>query len=791
MKNKITILFLLIASLAIAQSNTQNIRGVVIDKETKITLPGAAVVILKDSTQEAAVSTNEDGAFRIENVSIGRKNIKISMVGYKTAVVPVIVSSGKECIVTAEIEEAAFEMQEVVIEASKKGEVANEMSMVSSRTFSVEEANRYAGSRGEPARMASNFAGVQGSDDSRNDIVIRGNSPMGLLWRLEGLDIPNPNHFAIAGTAGGPLGILNNKVLANSEFYTGAFPAEYGNSIAGVFDIKMRNGNNEKHEFTGQLGFLGTEFTAEGPLSKKSGATYLINYRYATLKLFESLNISLGTSAVPSYQDGSFKFNFPLKDGSNLSFFGVGGYSKIFIHLSKFTTPSTELYGDNNRDQLFSTSMGVVGASYSKSFNANNYLKTVLARSVSYSMAWHDLIYRKPSFEIDSLVPIMSYSFREDKTYLNNYFTHKFSPRSTLKSGVLFSLIQYQFHDSLYNLRTYAWDTRVNFDGMSMIVQPFTQWKYKISDDLVFTTGVHAQISTMNKKSIGIGPRAGIKYTINPKQSISFGTGMHQQGLPSYIYLAQQEYAPNKFVQHNKGLGFMQSTHAVLTYDIATKSNLRFKTETYYQYLNNIPVSNDPKSSYAVINQGSGFTRFFPDTMVNKGTGYNYGIEFTAEKFFSQGIFMLFTTSLYNSQYKGNDGVTRSTDYNGNYILNALFGKEFKIKERNALGLSGKFTYAGGKRYSPLDTIASRLAQDEVVIDSQRNTLKYKDYMRLDIKINYRINVKSFTHEIALDLVNVLNTKNILSLSYDPYTNKQYENYQLGFLPLFYYRIDF
>jgi hypothetical protein len=180
------------------------------------------------------------------------------------------------------------------------------MATVSARNFNPEEASRYVASREDIARMATNFAGVKGSDDSRNDIVIRGNSPNGVLWRVEGLDIGNPNHFASFGTTGGPVNIINNKMLGNSDFLTGAFPAEYGNGISGVFDLKLRNGNKEKNEFTAQIGILGLEGTAEGPINEKKGSSYIISYRYATLSIMNKLGINFGAAGNPSYQDLNF-----------------------------------------------------------------------------------------------------------------------------------------------------------------------------------------------------------------------------------------------------------------------------------------------------------------------------------------------------------------------------------------------------------------------------------------------------------------------------------------------------
>jgi hypothetical protein len=172
----------------------------------------------------------------------------------------------------------------------RKDQAINEMAVVSARSFTIDETERYAGSLGDPSRMAANFAGVTSVSDQRNDIVIRGNSPLGLLWRLEGLEIPNPNHFGSIGTTGGPISMLNINHLTNSDFYTGAFPAEYGNALAGAFDIRMRNGNNQKHEFMGQMGFNGFELGAEGPFSSNSQASYMANFRYSTLEVLHAGN---------------------------------------------------------------------------------------------------------------------------------------------------------------------------------------------------------------------------------------------------------------------------------------------------------------------------------------------------------------------------------------------------------------------------------------------------------------------------------------------------------------------
>jgi len=802
-----SLFILLFIGTASAQTEIkQTIRGRVVEKESKSGMFSVTVRLFKDSSLVTGTTTDAEGNYRLPDIPIGKYIIKANLVGYQPVVYGGInVNSAREVILNIEMEESAVKISEVEISArAHQGEARNEMATVSAREFSVEETERYAGSRGDPARMASNYAGVQGADDSRNDIVVRGNSPLGVLWRLEGVDIPNPNHFAVAGTTGGPVSMLNNKMLDNSDFFTGAFPAEYGNGIAGVFDLRMRNGNNEEHEVTAQLGFLGTEVTAEGPISKSSGASYLANYRYSSLALFSSAHINIGTNAIPQYQDGSFKLNFPFKHGGDLSFFGVGGMSHIDIMVSQYTTPAQDLYGADNEDQHFGSKTGIVGMTYSKSLSNTAFFKLTLAASEAGSDAEHNVVYRNPAVfkTIDSIVPILGFRFSEQKYSFNFFLNKKFNPKLSLKAGMLNDLYRTSTLDSAFNQTYYKWQNRWDNTTSYMLLQPYVQAKYKPSENLTINAGLHAQYLTLNG-SKSLEPRLGLKYALTPKQSIALGLGMHSQMLPTYVYFYHQEDANGNYVRdangnyylHNLNVGFIHSKHAVLSYDNYISKGLHIKAEAYYEYLDQVPIEKK-SSAFSLLNQGSAFSRFFPDTLVNKGTGNNYGVELTVEKFFSKSFFFMLTGSLFNSTYTGSDGVVRNTDFNGNYATNLLVGKEFKLNEKQVLSLGLKATLAGGHRFTPIDTAASRKSNDVQYIDSQTNTLQLKDYFRLDAKINWKLNTKKFTHEIGLDLVNVTNNKNVLAQTYnrdgaDHATNPIVNTYQLGFLPIFYYKIDF
>lgn len=790
MKN-INLLFLLFLSSLIYSQQT--IRGKITDSETGMPLPYSTVILLKDSSFVSGATSDSVGNFRLV-ADPGRYTIRFSTIGYESGQIKdLTVTAGKESILNLEMSEESEKMDEVVIVADQKALSTNEMALTGSRVFSVEETDRYAGSRGDPARMASNFAGVQGADDSRNDIVIRGNSPLGVNWRFENIDIPNPNHFAIAGSTGGPVGIINNKYLRNSGFFTSAFPAEYGNAIAGVFDLKMRNGNNEKHEFTGQLGFLGTELSAEGPLSKKNGSSYLLNFRYSTLKLFEALKMPIGTDAVPEYFDGALRLNFPLKKGGGISLWGIGGKSNIEILVSKDTEPSEELYGDRDRDQYFGSHMIIAGSTLTKPYK-NGFLNVSLASSVSESHSRHELVYRATDFSIDSMVLKMGYRFLEQRNSAHIFFNAKLNPKHTVKPGVIADVFLFNLADSNYNHHEYFFDKRYDYQGSTLLLRPYISHKWKATSKVTVSTGLHAQYLTMSS-SFALEPRISAAYELTPKHRLSAGYGLHSQMIPTYIYFKRKILGDGSVVLPNKNVDFIRSNHYVITYDFTPKNTFRIKTEIYYQSLFDVPVEKK-SSSFSVINQGTGFARFFPDSLINEGTGTNKGVELTIEKFFNKSFFFLITASLFDSKYTGSDGVERDTDFNGRYAANFLAGKEFKAGKSSVISLGIKVTTAGGRRYTPIDTSASAYELDDVVIDSLRNSLQFKDYFRTDLKVTWRIDKKKVTHELGLDLVNIFNTKNILSLTYapdprNPNLNPIKEEYQLGFLPLFYYRIDF
>lgn len=760
-----------------AQELTQTIRGTVLDKQTQSTLPGANVVVLNSDPFKGA-SSDENGKFRIENVPIGRWQLKVTFLGYKERTLTVVLTSGKESVLNIELEESVIQGTEVEIVADiDKTKTNNKNTMVSSRAFTIEEASRYAGSRNDPARMAANFAGVSGANDSRNDIIIRGNSPLGVLWRLNGLDIPNPNHFGSLGSTGGPVSILNNNTLDNSDFLSSAFPADYGNATAGVFDLKMRAGNNEKYEFLAQMGFNGFELGAEGPFSKKKkNASFLVNYRYSTLIIFQKLGINFGTgSAVPQYQDLTFKADFPTKKFGKFSFFGIGGLSYIALRDSD-KDKKENLYGYSGKDTYFRSNVGILGFTHTYIINSSSYTKFNLAATGQYNGIIAD------SVDITT-TPAGVFPFYRNKSsnikYTSNIvYNKKFNSRNFVTMGAYADFYDVLLIDSSKGHSPVFYTLR-DFKGTSMLLQAFTNWQHKFSDQLTMNLGVHYQQFLLNN-STAVEPRAGIRYSFRQNQSISLGAGLHSQLLPMYVYFSTANLGNGTVKETNRNLDFTRSAHGVIAYDRNITKNTRIKAEAYYQYLYRVPVKQN-KSYFSSLNLGADFDSPNVDSLVNNGTGENYGLEFTLEKFYSKGYYYLLTVSLFQSYYTASDGVKRNTAFNGNYVTNFLAGKEFKIGKKHTLAIDAKCTAAGGKRYIPVDLEQSRLQGREVLVTADAYNHKFSDYFRIDIKPSYRLNLKKVTMEWNCDFQNVTHHDNIFQQIYDVNTQQVSTEYQLKF----------
>ncbi|WP_090604782.1 TonB-dependent receptor [Parapedobacter koreensis] len=771
-----------------AQGTFQTVKGIVIDKQTQSPIEFVNVSI---TGTDKGATTDSQGRFNITGIAPGRYDISFSFIGYNSYVAPnVEVTSGKEVVLDVGLEGSTSTLQEVVIQAGpKKHETVNQLATVSGRSFTMEEVNRYSGGRSDPSRLVANFAGVSAPNDSRNDIVVRGNSPTGVLWRIEGLNIPNPNHFASLGTTGGAASALNTNIIKNSDFLTSAFPAEYGNANAGVFDLGFRTGNTDKREYTVQLGALtGLEAMAEGPINKENGSSYVLAYRYSFTGLAQNLGITVGTASTPFYQDLSFKVNSGNGKLGRFTLFGLGGTSNIDI-LHDDVEPD-DIFGNPKRDFYNNSSIGLVGLKHFIRVSSKSYFNTVIGATYSSTEQIVD------SIGVNNNPPVVEVNSTQVRYAVNTSFNTTISPKLFLKVGAIEELIDvnlfYRDRVSPPNDWKQIWD----FNGNTSLLQGYAHAQYKITDRLTSNFGIHSQYLTLNG-STSVEPRAAFNYQLTDKSTFTLGFGLHSQMQPVDAYFYQITNPDGSIDRSNEELDFTKSQHYVLGYEILPFKDWRVKAEIYYQYVYHVPV-NEAEGSFSMLNAGSRDYYYNEQGhLKNDGTGYNYGMELTLEKFFSKGYYGLFTGSIYQSKYTGSDGIERNTGFNGRYVYNVLAGREWKIgkSKRNKFSVDMKLTQAGGRYYTPVDFAASVANNREILKgDSYAFSERNKDFFRLDLKAGFTFNSskRNLSHAVFLDIQNITDNQNVLvGERYNPGTQIIGTAYQIGVFPNFVYRLQF
>ena len=782
---------LLVGIIYSLQAQTGTIKGTVMDQQSEIPLVGATVMLL--NTSQGSL-TDADGYFTLTDVPVGRNVLQVKYLGYEPLTLPNIdVSAGKDVIINIALKESITELEEVVITGNIKDRAQNELATISARQFSLEEVNRYAGGRSDVARLAANFAGVSAPDDSRNDIVVRGNSPTGVLWRIEGIPVPSPNHFSTLGTTGSPVSALNPNVLRNSDFLTSAFPAEYGNALGGVFDIGFRNGNKDRMEYTFQLGaFSGLEAMVEGPFGKKGGS-FVAAGRYSFIGLLGAG----GTAAVPDYQDLSFKVDFGNRKAGRFTLFGISGRSDITFLGEEID--EDDLFAAQDEDAFVEGGFGMMGLKHNLIIGENTYIRTLLGGSFSGNEFVNDR-YLELGTPDESKLRITEVDNQEFRFTASTYINTKVNARQTVRAGILVENINADIfardREDLIDEDgdgVPEWITLYELDGGFTLVQPFIQTQYRLSPKLTLNAGIHGQYSSLSEQ-FALEPRASVSYDLSPKDKLTFGYGMHNQYAPLPILFLNETHGDNP-IRSNENLDFTRAQHYVLGYDRRLGTNWRLKVEAYHQDIDRAPVEQTP-SSYSILTEGADFA-FSQDktSLVNEGTGYNRGLEITLEKFYSKGYHLLATGSFFQSKYEGSDGIERSTPFDNGFVVNVLGGKEFPFgqNKQHAFIIDTKLSTSGGRWYTPVNLEASRAAQIEVLDDNLAFSEQYDNYFRWDVKLGVKLNSskRKLSHQLYLDLQNVTNRENVFARQYNRLTNNIDQVNQIGFFPDFMYRIQF
>ena len=769
----------------------QRLTGTVRDGQSEVPLIGATVELLLPAGNRGT-TTDTDGYFSLTDVPTGRQTLRLTYLGYEARLVPnILLTAGKDVHLELALTERVTSLETVTVRAGTEAGAVNEMSLLSTQQFTAEQVNRFAGGRADVSRLAGNLAGVSTADDSRNDIVIRGNSPAGLLWQLEGIPIPNPNHFSTLGTTGGPVSALNPNMLASSDFATSAFAAEYGNALSGVFDLRLRRGNRERYEFMGQVGtFSGLEAMAEGPLKNKG--SFVASFRNSFVGLVNELGIDIGTNATPDYRDLTFNVDFGSGKAGTFSVFGIGGTSRIDFLASE--VDSLDLFANPDRNTYPRSYFGVGGLRHNLITGENTYLRTVLSANLQGNT------YREYAVD-EALNDGTLYTDVDDRTVgysLKSYLNSKLSRRSTLRTGVQAERKQIatRVEDrdgqpdrdgdglrDLYLLR--------DFDGGFTILQSFAQLQHRAGERWTVNAGLHLQYFTLNE-SFAAEPRVSVAFRATEALTLTSGFGRHAQ-VPAYPVFFFRDFNTGK-PDANQALDFLRADHYVAGAEARIGSNWRVKSEVYYQQLYDVPVDAFP-SGFSLLNAGADFV--FPErgTLVNEGTGRNYGLELTLDRSFAGNWYVLGTGSLFESKYTGSDGVERNTAFNNRYVANLLGGREwpFGRAKRHRFTVNTKVTGSGGRYYTPVDLAASRAAETDVRDESAYFARRYAGYFRWDLKFGVQLNARDrkFSQSFFVDLQNLTNRENIFQERYSPVTGRVNTAYQSGFFPDLQYRIQF
>lgn len=784
--------------LTYAQALTQVVYGQVIFSSTGTPIQSAKVYLA--GNPKVGALTDKAGRYRLPQVPVGRAVIVCVFAEDTIRSSAENITSGKEVKI-----DLSFDQVGVVIAGSPDGvpalEPANAATVVSGHTFSAEQVFLEPGNANDPSRMVQSVPGVQAVRDDNADIIIRGNAPMGLLWRLEGIDIPNPNHFARKGNTGGGITMFSTQLLGKSDFSTGAFAPEYGNALSGVFDMHFRDGNSNQRETRIQAGLLGLDAAFEGPFNAKDEKddSYLINYRYSTLGILNQLGYNLLNPRISNtFQDLSFHVSLPSEDYKNqVSIFGIGGLSDEFwVGVEDSLDWSTEYR--TTRD--FLTRMGTMGFTYQRLLDdEKGFIRTTTAIMGSRVIDNEDTLDIRNGLEgVLPEAPFQREQYDNSRISNHTFYQRGWTPNKNeliLKTGLISNFIRYAVNHEAWMYTdpgegTGNFQTLLNGSGSTFQFQPYAQLRYT-TPRLSLTGGVHAVFLTLNQTG-AIEPRLAAKYQIAANDFISAAYGLHSRVLPLGNYFTQIEDVNGQVTMPNMNLPLMKAHHLVVGYEhLFPEQSMRLRVEGYYQSLFDVPVHTADSSFYWHLNRRDGY---LIQAAESEGTGQNLGIDISLQKALSDGYFFSITGSAFDSRYSTPrlSGETFNTRYNARVAATIMGGIEREVGKNGRLIVSTRFIYSGGLKYTPGDSARSAALGQPVFDPMLAFSASQGTYFRSDLRITYRWSRPKASYQLALDVQNLTNRlTNVREEQWDAGRNDFIFIYQSGLIPIISFIADF
>jgi hypothetical protein len=626
------------------------------------------------------------------------------------------------------------------------------------------ELSHIPGHAGDPVRMLTAMPGISNTGDERNDLVVRGNSAIGVLWRIEGVEVFNPNHYTLSGVNGGAISLLNKDVLGVSSFYSGAFPAEFGNVFSGVFDANFREGNPNKYEFSADVNNLDLSVVAEGPIPVKNRkSSFVAGFRQSTIPVFDIINKKYREllGATPVFTDFSFKLTSRNKSGAKTVFWGMAGKSVLDL-------PANTGSNIGAQEILAKTVNISSGLSHQFFIGKNVNIKATLGASYLntdngiYSDWYnHQLIDKSKSISMGITSDI------------------KLNKKNVLKEEINIRFMALNLKENtLVQSNSNAYTIQKNVGTLNA----FTEWSHNFGSRLSMTSGIHYFMFSLNKH-YRIEPRISALYSLK-KHNFEIAVGEYSRQNPIPLYLAKATDDEREFFP-NQNLDFIKSRQAVFSFSGELVGNINFKTELYYQQHYDVAIAKQSYYTYddeeqlylfsSALNL-SYYTEDIDQTNIaydNTGKGYSKGIEGMIYFDDIRGFSMNISGSLSESKYYCRKG-WYNTLFNNSFSFKAFAGKKFNLNNKVILRTDIAMNWLGGRRYTPVDCDLSYTNYyyyyDDIVYNTQNYVIRdysryfekrYPDYFRLDFKTSLIINLKSTTHIFSVDIRNLTDRKNI------------------------------
>jgi hypothetical protein len=759
--------FLVFTTLSNAQNElTQTIRGRVVDAVTGAPIPSVAVSV---SDKMEKKETDTEGAFRFDKMTVGRYNISLKCLGFQSLTLQnIAIESGKETVLELKMTASntlldSFEVRSTTTALAKIG---------LAESVNMETLQRLPANFSDVARMLTTVAGVSSETDAANHISVRGLSPNALQWFLEGAEIVNPNHLSNAGTIGdratqngGGVSIFSTQVLERADFYKGSTPTDFGNALGGAVDVRFRNGNDEHRETTLGIGLIGLDVATEGVLSKKSKASYLVNYRYSTVGLLSKLGVPLGDEAT-AFQDISFKLHFPTQKLGDFSVFGMGGISEnIFVHKKRDKWLSQK----DSQDIAFRNNMGVVGLSHSIRLNQHMNWQTVAALS-----ALEGSRIATGFNASERIVEVTDFRNVQRKIFVKTQLNQAFQA-GVLSVGMV---IKNEFLDNRDSLKfaTAKYATNIS-RGQGMFYMPFADFSGKFGVKWAYSVGVRANYFSLTKR-LSVEPTGMIQRHLRDNESLKLTYSRQSQTLPPSLYFSL-------FYQvalQNTRFDFTKSDNLSLTYTRRFANDVQFSATAFGQFYRNVPYFQSDNFEFQYWSVLDNFDNLGNQIGLN-GLAQSVGVEANIYQNNNNGWFWQLNATLFDATFKSDAKATsRPLAYNSRFMANGYFGKEWTLGSRRNrfLGVGSRTILRGGnvQRFEGNYFLGSPSKQ-------------IKPYFRSDLNVYVKRNRKNWSSTLQLDIQNVTNKANEQYYYYDAFLGKTTPQYQLGLLPNLSYRISF